>query len=81
MYYPISQDGQVQAYKQLRQKYLAEEAQRKNKQKILRRELGLPEIEGEHRPLPHMLCVLTNSCPDNRGILSRMFGKKRTAVR
>lgn len=40
MYYPISQDGQVQAYEQLRKKILAQEAARKNKEKLLRLELG-----------------------------------------
>jgi hypothetical protein len=48
MYYPISQDGQVQAYKQLRKQILAEEAARKRKQQLLRIELGLPDLKGEH---------------------------------
>lgn len=54
MYYPISQDGQVQAYQQLRKKILAEEAARKNKQKMLRIELGLPE--GEQKVVSLVRC-------------------------
>lgn len=81
MYYPISQDGQVQAYNQFRKKYLAEEAQRKKKQKLLRQEMGLADVNGELSPLPQMHHALTHSCPDNRGIISRILGKKTTAVR
>ena len=81
MYYPISQDGQVQAYNQFRKKYLAEEAQRKKKQKLLRQEMGLADVNGELSPLPQMHHALTHSCLDNRGIISRILGKKTTAVR
>ena len=47
MYYPISQDGQVRAYEELRKKVLAEEAERKEKQRQLRLDMGLPDLDGE----------------------------------
>lgn len=49
MYYPISQDAQVQEYNQMRKRYLASEADRKHKQMLLRRETGLPDVEGKLR--------------------------------
>jgi hypothetical protein len=81
MYYPVSHDGQVQAYNQLRKKYLAEEAERKKKQKLLRQEMGLPDVNGELSPLPQMIYALTHSCPDNRGIISRILDNKTKAIR
>jgi hypothetical protein len=52
MYYPISQDGQVQEYYQLRKKILAEEAQRKEKQRRLRLEMRPPDLDGKRRNSP-----------------------------
>jgi hypothetical protein len=81
MYYPISQDGQVQEYNQLRKQYLAKEADRKHKQKLLRQEMGLPDIGGKQRIVPKIYCVVTYLCADNRGILSRLLGKKKAPLR
>jgi hypothetical protein len=50
-YYPASQDGQVQEYNQLRKKILAEEAQRKEKQRQLRLDMGLPDLDGKQKTL------------------------------
>jgi len=63
MYYPISQDYQVQEYEQLRKKFFAEEAARKNKQKLLRQELGLPDLIGKQIPWLHAECAMTYCIP------------------
>jgi hypothetical protein len=52
MYYPISQDGQVQEYNQLRKKILAEEAQKKEEQRQLRLEMRPPNLDGKRRNSP-----------------------------
>ena len=47
----------------MRNEYLAEDKARKQKQRQLRNELGLPDLK------------------DNRGILGRMFGSKKSISR